>query len=136
MAANPPKVVLDTNILVSALVFGGNPEKILKLVKDFKIRAVTSQVLIAELTEILIKKFQFTPNRIQLVEELIKESFELVYPSQECNILKDEGDNRVIEAAIEGRCGFIITGDKGLLDLVLFNNIRIITAEQFLSAKF
>ena len=82
MARNPLKVVLDTNILVSAIVFGGKLEQIIKLVQEGGIIPIISPILIAELIEILTKKFNFTIDKITLVEELIKENFKVVYPSQ------------------------------------------------------
>lgn len=126
-------VVLDTNILVSALVFGGNPEEILKLALTKKISAVTSLFLLAELTEILSKKFSFDEKKTLLVVRKIKNTFQVVYPKKEITVLKDNNpDNRVLEAAFEGDCSHIITGDKELLALKKFKNIKILNAKDFL----
>lgn len=133
MAASPLKVVLDSNILVSALVFGGKPEQILERIISLQVQAIISPILISELTEVLIKKFKFTPDRIQSTEDIIKESFKLVYPSKEISILNDEDDNRVLEAAVEGEDDFIVTGDRGLLKLGKYRGVQIMTAKQFLA---
>ncbi len=133
MARNPLKVVLDTNILVSAIVFGGKLEQIIKLVQEGGIIPIISPILIAELIEILTKKFNFTIDKITLVEELIKENFKVVYPSQTIHVLADEDDNRVLEAAFKGECDYVVTGDNDLLDLKLYKNIKIITPHYFLS---
>lgn len=127
-----PKVVLDTNILVSAVVFGGNPEEILKLSLTKKISAITSLFILAELTEVLSKKFSFSEDKTLLVAQKIKNHFRTVYPKKEITILKDNPDNRVLEAAIEGNCTRIVTGDKELLNLKKYKNINIITAAEFL----
>jgi len=54
------KIVLDTNILISAILFGGNPQKILSLIIDNKIQAFISPFIIFELKEVLRKKFNFS----------------------------------------------------------------------------
>ena len=133
MVKNPLKVVLDTNVLISAIVFGGKPEQIVKRVQEGSITPVITPILVAELTEILIKKFHFTTDKIMLVEELIKENFEVVHPSQIVHVLSDEDDNRVLEAALKGDCNYIVTGDNDLLDLKLYKNIMVITPTNFLS---
>lgn len=127
------EVVLDTNILVSALAFGGNPEKILRQVLDKNLIAITSPALRTELIEVLLTKFNFSSSKIKVVEELIDKNFILIYPQQILNVVRDEDDNRVLEAAIEGGCNYIITGDKELLKLGIFRKIRIITSDQFLN---
>lgn len=132
MAKTPPKVVLDTNLFISALIFGGKPEKVYTLVLEKQIIGVTSQILIAELIEILIKKFEFEPSRIKQLQRITKKHFKIVYPDKIINVLRDEDDNRVLEAAIKGNCNFIVTGDSDLLTLKTFRKIKILTPENFL----
>ncbi len=55
------KVTLDTNILISAVGFGGIPKNILKLVLEDKIKAVTTNILLAELEDVITKKFPDIP---------------------------------------------------------------------------
>lgn len=135
MAKKTLKAVLDTNIIVSALVFGGKPEEILRLVLEHDILASTSLALILELEETLINKFAFSEKKLKQVEEKIKNSFETVNPILEINVLNDKDDNRVLEAAVEGNCDYIITGDKELLRLKHFRGVNIVTPEQFLKTK-
>jgi len=130
------KVLIDTNIIVSALLFGGKPGEILKLVITKRIEAATSPPLLAELLDVLAKKFSFSKKTLKLTERKIKQSFTIVYPTKQINILKDNNpDNRVLEAALEGNCSYIITGDKELLELNTFKRIRIINAHQFLNIQ-
>lgn len=133
MAKNQLKIVLDTNVLISSILFGGKPKEIIKLIQENKIIAITSPLLIAELLETLVKKFDFTSSKIDFVKELIKENFSELYPSQTVHIVSDEPDNRVIEAAIEGNCEYIVTGDNDLLRLKKFKKISIIDPNEFLS---
>lgn len=133
MAKKPPRIVLDTNILISALVYGGKPEQIYNLVLDKQIVAIISPILLSESTEILIKKFKFELGRIKQLEKITKNNFAMVNPSKIITLVRDEDDNRVLEAALEGKCSYIITGDRDLLDLKIFKNIKILTPDVFLS---
>lgn len=149
-AEKPPKVVLDTNVVVSALIYGGKPEQIYNLVLNKQIFAITSSILLAELIETLIKKFNFDLNRIQQLEKIIKRNFHTVHPKKTIKLQYDEDDNRVLEAAFEGNCDYIVTGDKELLELSIYNasryktrsdeiasdykHIKIVTADRFLNS--
>lgn len=132
MAKKPLNVLFDTNILISAHVFGGQPEKAYNLILEKQIIAVTSPFLIGELTETLLKKFGFELRRVKQFEKNINKYFKIIYPSLIINILKDTEDNRVLEAAVEGNCDYIITGDKELLNLGIFRGIKIVSAKDFL----
>jgi putative PIN family toxin of toxin-antitoxin system len=133
MANEPIRVVLDSNILISAYVFGGKPELVLKVIITEQAHAVTSPTLKDEFFGVLRKKFGVTPSEILEIQNEIDLSFETVYPKDTFHIVKDEDDNRVLEAAVEGKCNYIITGDKELLGLGSFKNIQIINADQFLN---
>lgn len=131
MDENPVKVILDTNILISALGFGGKPRAILQLVLDNQIKAITSSTLLAEFEDVVTKKFPILSYNFELINKQIKKKFKIVKPKESLQIVKDDDDNRVLEAAVEGKCNYIITGDKELLDLTSYKDIKIITADQF-----
>lgn len=127
------KIILDTNILISAFIFGGKPHQILSLVLEGKIKALTSSVLIAEFFDVVNKKFDLSTEELALTKNLIENKFTTVQPESEITISRDTDDNRILEAALEGKCSYIITGDKDLLDLKIFKNIKIVTPDDFLS---
>lgn len=127
------RAVLDTNIIVSAVVFKGKPRQVLELAFEEKIKPFISQTLLAELTETLTKKFSLPSEEIELIEQEIKDGFEIVYPTIILHVQKDQDDNRVLEAAAEGKCDYVVTGDKELLDLGNFKGIKIVTATEFIS---
>lgn len=133
MGKSPVKVVLDTNILISSLGFGGKPRQVLSLVIDGQIIALTSPVLLAELQEVINKKFPLLRENLELLLKEIEEIFVIIQPKEILKITQDEDDNRVLEAAYEGKCDYIITGDKELLSLGSFKKIKILTANQFLA---
>ena len=133
MAVLPLKVVVDTNVIISAVGFGGNPRKILNLVVKQYIIAVTSLPSIAELEEVVYKKFPLLAESYPILAKQLEQKFNMVRPNKTLYILKDADDNKVLEAAVAGDCDYIITGDKELLDLGQFETIKIVTAAQFLS---
>lgn len=132
MVKKPPKIVLDTNLIISALIFGGKPEQVYNLVLEKQIIGITSSILLAELTEVLTKKFNFELIRVEQLEKIIKKHFKMVNPKQTVKILQDIDDNRVLEAAMTGKCSYIVTGDSDLLTLKTFHQIRILTPNDFL----
>ena len=136
MATNPQnsslRVILDSNVLISAYVFGGKPEIILDQVIKEEIQGVISQILVSEFLDVLRKKFRVTKSRILEIREEVEDTFEMVFPKGTLKITQDDDDNRVLEAAVEGNCDYIVTGDKELLDLGIYKGIKIFTPDQFL----
>lgn len=132
MAGRLVRVLLDTNILVSATIYNGKQRQILSLVLENKIRAIISPILLTELLEVLNKKFPISSKDINLLEKQIKDKFAIVHPRKVFSIVNDEPDNRVLEAAVEGKCQYIVTGDIELLNLKRFRNVQIIDTNQFL----
>ena len=68
-AGNPVRVVLDTNILTSALVYSGNPEKVLRLALEKKIQVIISPILQAEFFDIIAKKFPLSLEDFYLLKQ-------------------------------------------------------------------
>lgn len=132
MVSRPPKVVLDTNILISSIIFGGKPEQILRKVIEKEVENVTSPALLAELNRILAEKFNFEYESIRLIEKQMRKDFILTQSTDILNILKDEADNRVLEAAVKENCDYIVTGDKQILKLSRIKNTKIVTSTKFL----
>lgn len=129
---NYVRVLLDTNILISALGFKGKPREILLLILNKSVLAVISPILLAELQEVISKKFPKIKPNLPRIERKLRRNFTMIQPQVSIKVVRDEDDNRVLEAAIEGGCDFIITGDKNLLDLGEFKKIKIIRASEFL----
>lgn len=133
MGRNRNRVVLDTNILVSALIFEGKPRTLLELALKKNIIVCISKPLLAELQEILLIKFEFSEQRVKQIERKLTKAFRLVYPKKQIKVVRDSDDNKVLEAAIEGKCQYIITGDKDLLDLMTYKRIKILKANEFIN---
>ena len=127
------RVLVDTNIIVSAIVYGGKPRKVLDGVWQDEYEGVISEILLAELREVIYKKFPFYKYELKQIEEQIREDFRIVGPRKSVILLRDKDDDRVLEAAITGECDFIVTGDKDLLDIKSYKKIKVVTPADFLA---
>lgn len=127
------RVVLDTNVWISALNFGGKPAEILKLAVQKQIRLYSSQTLFAELVGVLRKKFSYSDGRVENLETLFKKRVKFREPKITLNVIKtDPADNRVLECALEVEADFIVSGDKDLLDIGSYKDIKIVKPTEFL----
>ncbi len=130
------RVVIDTNVLISATFWPGKPKQLLNQVRRGKIIFLTSEVLLAELKEVLTredKPFKLSAKESERVAAEIRDLAEVVQPHNVVSRCRDETDNRVLECAVDGRADWIITGDRHLLELQSFEGIEITTVANFLS---
>ena len=125
------RVVLDTNVIISALLFDGLPEKLLINALAGSDQLILSTYIIAETIKILETKFSVSPSNLELLQQLLNEG-EIVHFQPFLGIVSDEPDNRIVETAVKGAADFLVTGDKLLLDLKKYKNIQIINTKQYL----
>lgn len=125
------KVVIDTNVFISGVVFGGNPGQILKLFEGDKIQVVVSPP--TEL-EILVKMTKFSLSRevISNLKSLLEQKAIKVVPVKKVTICRDPKDNKFLEACWEVQANALITGDKDLLTMKKFKGAKILTPAEFL----
>jgi putative PIN family toxin of toxin-antitoxin system len=127
------RVVLDTNVLLSAILHGGNPERVLGSAWEGKIQPLSSPALLMELVNVLKMKFHCDPEDIRKAVQIIGYSVELIKPVHRIRVLGDDSDNRVLECAVEGRANDIVSGDGHLLALGDYQRIPILKPAALLS---
>lgn len=129
------RVVLDTNILISAFVFpGGKPEAVYRLALDGRIELVTSPVLLAEFARILTDKFGWEAAWAEEAVAHVARMATIVRPTDRvAEIGADPDDDRVLEAALDCGAEWVVSGDRHLLDLKRWRGIRIVRAAAFLA---
>lgn len=129
------RVVADTNVLVSAIVFGGPPGRIVELAAEGRLQLIISPALINELRAVPRRKFGFSDAAVYQSETLLRRASVIVEPDQQLSIvLQDPADNRVLEAAEAGNAEAIVSGDRHLLALGTFGAITIISPREFLGS--
>ena len=128
------KVVLDTNILISALGWKGKPRKIFIKLLNKELELVSSYKQLEELSRVMnYHKFTFTREQKKIFITLILEIAKLTEITGKIKVIEeDEDDNIIIETAEVGNADFIISGDEHLLKLKEYNKIKIVTASNFL----
>ena len=128
------KVVLNTNILISAIVFGGKPRQVLEAAIKGHIQIILTEDIIEEMRGVLEgKKFQFPAGITDLIIQELKSPAEIVAPKERITAIeKDPEDNRVLECARESQADFIVSGDMHLLEIKEFQGTKILTPEEFL----
>jgi len=126
------RVVFDTNIFLSAFIFGGIPQLLFEMARSKQIQLLVSPSILAEFASILKHKFQWDDEDISEALSTIGRCSELIKPAQRLKAVQDDADNRVLECAIEGKADYIVSGDKHLLALREFQKIPILRASDII----
>ena len=129
------RVVLDTNVLISSLLFKGELSRIVRLWQEGKILPIISRETFDGLRTVLeYPKFSLTAAEIRsLIEREILPFFEVVNVSKHVKgACRDPGDDMFISCAISANAECIVTGDKDLSDLKKYQSVRIIHASDFI----
>ena len=128
------KAVFDTNIYLSAILFGGNPRTCLELARGGEIELFVSRAILLELAQKLQGKFLWNKEEIEEVIEGLIMIAQVISPGEKVTIIKAEPkDNRILECALEAQADYIVSGDKRhLLSLKKFKGIAIVSAADFL----
>ncbi len=133
------RAVLDTNVLVSALLFPrGIPGAVLRRLRDGSFTIIFSPGLLDEFAAVLshpkIKtKYKLNASDIEAVFSLFAMRGELVESEEQMRVCRDPQDDFLLETAVAGRAGYIVTGDQDLLVLKKFRKIRLIKPGRFLA---
>ncbi|MCC5813923.1 MAG: putative toxin-antitoxin system toxin component, PIN family [Leptospira sp.] len=128
------RILLDTNIYISAIVFKGKPRKILQDLIEKKYIGVITKEILEEIEGTLgSKKFSLKSDYIHAVTEEIKEISEIIKikPLNDYFELRDRDDFHILEACFSGKVDFLITGDKDLLELNINSDFRIISPRKY-----
>jgi len=127
------KVVFDTNVFVSALVFpGGDGERALLRAIAGEHTLLVSRAIVGELLEVLARKFARDREELARVAVFLQDSAEIVEPTFRVAVLADAPDNRILECAVAGGADLIVTGDKQMLALGSYENVRITRLRDYL----
>ena len=105
----------------------------LDLALNGSLRLLISAPLKLELERILRDKFGITARKIAEFAELLWSDAEWIVPVYRLDLCPDESDNRVVECALEGKAGYIVTGDRRLLNLQPIEGLAILSPDAFLA---
>jgi putative PIN family toxin of toxin-antitoxin system len=128
------RVTAHSNIYISALHFGGPPDKFLDLARTGDIELTISDDILAEVTRVLRDKFGWSREALSMAQARIADFTVRVAPDRKFDAVKeDPADNRILECAVEGKSEYLVTRDHHLLKLKSFESTQMIKVADFLN---
>lgn len=126
------RVVLDTNVVVSAMLWGGNPKQLLQARQEKRVELFTSVTMLAELTDTLTRpKFAKKIAASMLTIDQLVDGYagltQVVRPMPTPRIVTDPDDDVVIGTALAAKADLLVTGDWRLLDVGAYQGVRIVS---------
>jgi uncharacterized protein len=129
------RVVFDSNIFISALIFPGRQaEKAILRVIEGRDHLLVSKEIIDEVLSVLARKFAREREELARVAVLLADLGEMVSPKRRLHVFRDRADNRVLECALAGGAAAIVTGDREMLQLGNFEDVAIESLRTYLES--
>jgi len=130
------RVVLDTNVIVSALNFPGNERLVLELALRGRFELFLSRFILEEVAGVLTRKFDWDGERRDLVVRGIANAATVIEPPRLPELIEGgHADNRILECVAAASADYLVTGDRQhLLPIGEHRGTRIVNAPRFLSA--
>lgn len=127
------RVTADTNIYISALLFGGKPMQFLERTRAREFDLLVSEDIIAEVAHVLRDNFLWSKHQVADAYDIIVGSARLVEPTERLTVVReDPDDDRILECAVAARSHALVTRDNDLLRLKEFRGIAIMPLPTFL----
>lgn len=132
------RLVLDSNVVASAMLWGGNPKQLLQARREKRIELFTSVAMLAELTDILarskfVKKIAASMLTVDQLVDGYAALTQVVRPTPTPRIVADPDDDVVIGTALAARADLLVTGDRALLDVGAYQGVRIVGVAEALN---
>jgi putative PIN family toxin of toxin-antitoxin system len=134
------RAVLDTNVIVSAVLSAGSPpDSVLRAWRKEAFQLVSSAPLLRELETVLKRdhiagRLGWSPSERRAFIADLREGAIVVIPEKKMEVvLADPSDNKVLEAAVAGHADYIVSGDQHLLSLKTYDGVQIVTPARFVA---
>ncbi len=134
MSPNPHRITVDTNVLVAATISEGPAYQILRMARNRDVVLVLSLEILKEFKEVISRpRFGFSDEQIMSALKQIISISEIVVPTVKINAVKeDPDDNIILETAVSGSVDYLVSRDRHLLDIAVYQKIRIVGPSEFL----
>jgi putative PIN family toxin of toxin-antitoxin system len=129
------RVVLDTNTLVSALLFSGTASRLVPLWQSRRITVLVSKTILQEYLRVLAyPKFRLSDQEVKaLIEEEVLPFVETVRVRRRLTVVRrDPEDNKFLECAVAGRATYLVSGDQDLREPGSYGAITILSVGELL----
>ncbi len=133
-----PKAVLDTNVWVSALLWGGKPAEVIKAAEEGKIDIFASEETVGEINQVLaypkIAKILQADGLLheELIEAVLKVVKFVEVTKKVKVVLEHSADDKFIDCALAAKADYLVSGDRHLLKIGSYKKTRIVTVAEFL----
>lgn len=129
------RVVLDTNVLISAVVYGGNPRRVLQAAISGAVELSVSEAVIKEFQEVLQRpQFGLSDQFIHNTIAELTSISEWVVPTKHHQLVEDDpSDNMLLDCAVAAEADYLVTGDDHLLRLQKCGGVKIVNPQQFVA---
>ena len=125
------RILIDTNVLISALFFGKFPKEFLNEVLENSFEICINDKILDEYKNTIEKKIL----KKKILDEKLYEKFlyktEIFESISDLKICRDPDDDKFINCAIDAKAIYIVSGDNDLLTIKNFAGIEIVTAREF-----
>lgn len=126
------KVVIDTNVVISAVFFGGVPRRIVEEAMAGIVQVCATAAIVEEYNEVVAEMIERKQGRLRrdMLAPFIAR-LKLVEPVSSVAVCRDPDDDKFISCAVDAGAKYIVSGDKDLLVLGKYKDIEIVTAKEF-----
>ena len=126
------KVVIDTNVVISAVFFGGVPRRIVEEAMAGRVQVCATAAIVEEYNEVVAEMIERKQGRLRrdVLAPFIA-CLKLVEPVSSVAVCRDPDDDKFISCAVDAGAKYIVSGDKDLLVLGKYKDIEIVTAKEF-----
>jgi hypothetical protein len=130
------KIVLDTNVLISAIISSGYPNKILRnVIAANLVELVVSSEILSEYEAVIkytrFSKFPGFANNAEIILEHVKRVGQLYKPTIQLHVIKDAPDNRFLELGVTAKANFLITGNTRDFTFKEYDKLSIISPKDY-----
>jgi putative PIN family toxin of toxin-antitoxin system len=128
------RIVLDTNVLISAIIRNGKSRKLFQLGIDGKYQILTSREILIEFEGVIHRpKFKMTKDEVIVIVSALVDSCEKVPLKSNFKVIEsDPDDDIIINTAYDGKADYIVSGDSDLKSLKNFKGIKIVSVDEML----
>lgn len=133
-----PKVVLDANVWISAMLWGGKPAAIIKAAEMGKVNIIVSEAIIGEISQVLnypklTKIYQAENLQHEELMEAVLRVAKFVEVTKKVNVVIDHpADDKYIECTLAAGADYLVSGDKHLLNVGGYKGTRVVSVNEFL----
>lgn len=124
------RVVVDTNVFISGLIWGGNPEKVIEGWLEERFTLLISPFLLSEIL-LTLEKFEWTEGETNRLREIIEVNAVKIFAKRQTEVCRDSKDNQVLDLCRDGEANYLVTGDQDLLVLKEYEGVKIVSAKDF-----